>query len=233
MYNFEYVSKKNAAKVKIELKEIIHKVKDCVSDDFTFRYDFVGSSSRNMITHDPKSNIGFDFDVNLEVNDDKQEYSPGEIKNILINAFNKVIRSHGYDKCENSTRVITIKKIDRRNSRIIHSCDFAIIHNYTDDSGKKRQQYIRFNKNNNNYTWEMQTSEYDTKKKSDWLKRNDHWSEVRDRYIEKKNCNKIVSKKSRSLYAETINEIYMKYFNYNEKSKSDLFKKTTVNIRLK
>lgn len=33
--------------------------------DFTFQYTFIGSSSRNMITYDAKSNIGFDFDVNI------------------------------------------------------------------------------------------------------------------------------------------------------------------------
>ena len=65
-------TKKEAAPVKAELLEIIHEVQDIVRDDFTFQYTFIGSSSRNMITEDIKSNIGYDFDVNLEVNDDEE-----------------------------------------------------------------------------------------------------------------------------------------------------------------
>lgn len=213
MYNFKYVSKKDAAKIRSELTAIITKVRNSVENDFHFQFKYIGSSSRNMITYDQKSNIGFDFDVNLEVNYDDQKYGPKKIKHILINAFDKIIKSHGYDKCENSTRVITIKKIDYSRSRIIHSCDFAIVHNYTNNLGEKCQQYIRFNKKNKNYTWEMQTSEYNTEEKADWLKDNNHWQEVRERYIEKKNCNTDKFKKSRSLYAETINDIHNKYFN--------------------
>lgn len=213
MYNFKYVSKKAAADGKHELIEIINKVQDCVRGDFTFQFYFIGSSSRNMITYDPDSNIGFDFDVNLEVNDYDKKYDPKEIKHILMNAFNRVIIPYGYSYCENSTRVITIKKIDRLRSRIIQSCDFAIVHNYINNSGTKLQQYIRFNKRQNQYNWEMQSRGYYTEEKADWLSNNGHWQEVRNRYIEKKNYNEIKSKKSSALYAETINEIYMKYKN--------------------
>ena len=80
MHDFQYVTKKTAAPVKEELLQLIHEVQDEVRKKFTFRYDFIGSSSRNMITQDMKSNIGFDFDVNFEVNDDEQNFSPKEIR---------------------------------------------------------------------------------------------------------------------------------------------------------
>ena len=62
-------------------------------------------------------------------------------------------RRKGYNKFENSTRVITIKKVDREHSYIEHSCDFAVVYN-----GNDGQQYIRLNKNviPNTYTWEFQ-----------------------------------------------------------------------------
>lgn len=126
MHDFQYVTKKEAAPIKAELLDIIHEVQDILRDDFTFRYDFIGSSSRNMITQDIKSNIGFDFDVNIEVNDDNKEYSAKELRTILRNAIDKVATKYGYNYCEDSTRVLTIKKVDRNKSRIIHSCDFAI-----------------------------------------------------------------------------------------------------------
>lgn len=213
MYNFQYVSKRDAAKVKNELLEIINEVQNLVRDYFTFQFYFIGSSSRNMITYDPESNIGFDFDVNLEVNDKNENYTPSEIKQRLIYAFNQAIRRYGYCYCEDSTRVITIKKVDYFRSKIIYSCDFAIVYSYTDKSGTQQQQYIRFNKQSNSYTWEMQPHGYYTEKKADWLRANKHWQEVRNRYINKKNSNKV--KKSRSLYAETINEVYNKYYSPN------------------
>lgn len=87
MHDFCYVSKKEAAPVKAELLDIIHEVQDIVRDDFTFQFTFIGSSSRNMITYDRKSNIGFDFDVNIEVNDYDENYEPKEIRTIIRKAL--------------------------------------------------------------------------------------------------------------------------------------------------
>ena len=207
MYHYDYVSKNQAAPYKKELIEIIKKVQDEVRDYFTFQFTFIGSSSRNMITFDPKTNIGFDFDVNLEVNDDEEEYDPDEIRRILHDAFAKIASRYGYNKFEDSTRVITIKVVDYWRSRISHSCDFAVVYN-----SKKGQQYIRFNKETGKYTWEFQTQPYkDLEKRADFLKKNGHWDEVLDVYLDKKNSNDNPDKRSRSLYAETINECYSRH----------------------
>ena len=212
MYNFEYVSKKEAAPAKNELIEIINGVQKILRNtDISFQFQFIGSSSRNMITCDRKSNIGYDFDVDLEVFYDDDRYDPGEIKHIMMDAFNLVVRRYGYGYCEDSTRVFTIKKIDHWRSRIIQSCDFAIVNNYTDKFGTVLQQYIRFNKEQRSYVWTDQTKGYYTKPKEDWLKKHGYWAEVIDRYLYKKNNNEGLVKKSRALYAETINETYAKH----------------------
>ena len=97
MYNYEYVTRNEALPIKKELIKIINQVQDIVRDDFTFNFYFIGSSSRNMITQDVRSNIGFDFDVNIEVNDDEQNYSAEEIRRIIRLALDRVIRNYGYD----------------------------------------------------------------------------------------------------------------------------------------
>ncbi len=210
MHHFEYVSKSQAAPYKAKLIEIIHKVQDEVRDDFTFQFTFIGSSSRNMITFDPTTNKGFDFDVNIEVNDDDENFKPDEIRMILRNALTLISRQYSYDKCEDSTRVITIKTIDHWHSRVSHSCDFAIVY-----EGKAGQQYIRFNKETGNYTWEFQKLPYkELEKRADFLKKNDHWDEVLAVYLDKKNNNDDPNKHSRSLYAETINECYRRHNKY-------------------
>lgn len=207
MHDFCYVTKKVATPVKAKLLGIIHEGQKSVRDNFTFQFTFIGSSSRNMITYDRKSNIGFDFDVNIEVNDDDENYKPKEIRTIIRNALDKVVRRYGYDYCEDSTRVLTIKMKDRENSRIVHSCDFAIVHNCKDG----RQQYIRYNKDNQTYTWEYQGVGFKTlPDKIDCLNENGYWGELRNYYIEKKNNNNNPQKHSRSIYAEAINEMCQK-----------------------
>lgn len=207
MHDFVYVTKASARPVKNELIQIIHEVQDIVRPYFTFQFRTVGSSSRNMITYDKKSNIGFDFDFNLEINDDEKNYSPAEIRHIIKNEIDQVAPIYGYNHCEDSTRVLTIKKVNTFTSQIIHSCDFAIVYN----CGYGRQHYIRFNKDHNNYTWEYQGNGFkNLENKIAWLKCNGHWGELQNYYIDKKNYNNNPDKHSRSILAESINEMYQK-----------------------
>ena len=207
MHDFRYVTKKQAQPIKDELYQILYMVQDLVRDNFTFSFTPIGSSSRNMITCDAKSNIGFDFDINIEVNDDNEDFEPKEIRTIIRTAIDRVAPRYGYKNCEDSTRVLTIKKVDTSHSRIIHSCDFAIVYN----CGDGRQQYIRFNKDNNYYSWEYQGKGFvGLEKKMDWLKRENLWGELQGYYIYKKNCNDNPDKHSRSIFAESINEMCQK-----------------------
>lgn len=207
MHDFCYVARKSVAPLKAELIEIINQVQDLVREKFTFQYTFVGSFSRNMITYDRNSNIGFDFDVNIEVNDDEENYSASEIKNTIRSALDRIAPRYGYSYCEDSTRVLTIKVIDYSHSRIVHSCDFAIVNNY----GNGKQQYIRYNKDTQTYTWEEQSKGYlYLPEKIDWLKKKKLWNEFLDYYIEKKNKNMDPDKHSRAIFAESINEMCQK-----------------------
>lgn len=209
MKDFEYVSKKEYQPVKNELIELINLVQDEVRDYFTFRFDFIGSASRNMITRDKKSNTGFDFDVNIRVNDDDDKYSAKEIRKILRAGFDKHSKKFQYDNAEDSKRVITIKVKDRKNSKILHSCDFAVVNDYVDKEGYDCQQFIYFNKKQNTYEWQEQPDGfYMLDEKIDWCKEHNLWQEVRNLYIEKKNKNNDSNKKSRSIFAETVAAVY-------------------------
>lgn len=207
---FRYVTKNQFAETKQDLIELIHLVQDEVREKFTFRYDFIGSVQRNMVTMDVNSNVGFDFDINLRINDEDENFSAQEIRNILKNAFDKYNRYFEYDYTEDSTRVLTIKIKDGKNSKILHSADFAVVYDCNDD----RQQYIRYNKNQNSYSWEYQPKPYyQLNERVAAIKQYPElWQEVRNIYLDKKNNNPN-RKKSRALFAETINEVYMRNFN--------------------
>lgn len=96
MHNFHYVTRKQLSPVKKDLIRIIHLVQNLLHDDFTFQYYFIGSSKRNLVTYDADTNIGYDFDVNIQVNSTSEHLAPKEIKmkikNALDNGKRQIIR---------------------------------------------------------------------------------------------------------------------------------------------
>lgn len=211
-HDFQYVTRAEAKPVRDELYTIIHEVQDIVRKEyFTFQPKTVGSSSKNMITRDLKSNIGFDFDIDLGVNDDDENYTPVEIHHIIKNAIDRVAPKYGYQTCEELTRVLRIKKVNTFTCQILHSCDFAIVYNCDDE----RQQYIRFNKKNQNCTWEFQGKGFKHfDERFEWLKSNGYFEDLKQYYRDKKNRNNNPDKHSRSILAESVNEMYQKRRNY-------------------
>ena len=147
-HDFKFISK-HSPQVKSaysDLMEILSLVHDDLRKQYTFQHEPVGSYSRNMITHDAKSNIGFDFDINIYPNDEENRFTAKQIKLLFKQSLDKFAYRYGYDFAEDSTRVLTIKVKDRKNSRILHSVDFAFVNDYEDDDGYDCQEYIHYNK---------------------------------------------------------------------------------------
>lgn len=70
-----------------------------------------------MITRDRNSSTGFDFDVNIEVNDPDEEYSAKEIRNILRKGLDKNTNPYGYsifgyDYTEDSICVLNHQRLE-------------------------------------------------------------------------------------------------------------------------
>ena len=207
MNHYEFVSKEEARPYREEFEQIILELQNRMRSDFTFQKHFIGSSSRNMITFDPKTNKGFDFDVNLEMNETSDEYEPEDIYKLIFGGLQSITSKKGF-KVIQGTRVITLKKVNTKKSKIEYSCDIAIVNNYEDEDGYPGQEYLRFNKKNNSFSREEQPSPYLLEDMVDEIKQNRMWNEVRDLYLYKKNTNEDIHKKSRALYAETVKEIY-------------------------
>lgn len=126
-----------------------------------------------------------------------------------MDGFNRFVGQYNYDFCEDNGRVFTIKMKDTANSKVIHSCDFAIVRDVYDG----RIEFIRHQRQHNSYFWELQNIyPLELRKRVDLIKHKNRWNEVRNLYLKKKNANDDPNKKSRSIYSETINEVYLKYF---------------------
>ncbi len=220
-HDFHYISKKDpeVRKAYQDILAILKETQDLLRLRFTFRFDVVGSYKRNMITYDAKSNRGYDFDFNIEVNDNARNYKPKQLRDMLRNTIGTVCLKYGYDFPEDSTRVLTIKMNNRKESRILHRCDFAIVNNYIDDNGNECQEYIHFNKPHRNYTWcEQPGGYYMLPDKIGWIKENGLQNDMRKLYIEKKNKNNNSNIHSRTIFAITVHETCQKFGFYEDKN---------------
>ena len=216
-HDFKFISK-HSPQVKSaysDLMEILSLVHDDLRKQYTFQHKPVGSYSRNMITYDAKSNIGFDFDINIYPNDEENRFTAKQIKLLFKKSLDKFAHRYGYDFAEDSTRVLTIKVKDRKNSRILHSVDFAFVNDYEDDDGYDCQEYIHYNKKQNTYSWSEQSQGfYMLPERFQWIKDNGLKGALYTLYIRKKNNNDDPNKHSRSLFAEAVNACYNE--NYDE-----------------
>ncbi len=106
---------------------------------------------------------------------------------------------------------MTIKVKDTIHSKVLYSCDFAIVNDYEDDDGYDCQQYIRYQKSDNSYSWyEQPEGYYMLPQKIEWVKENGLWGDVRKLYIDKKNRNFDSNVHSRTVFATTVHEVCQK-----------------------
>lgn len=214
---YEYVSRNEYQPIRNELEEIIKKVQNIcreLNKEFTFQFKLVGSGSRHLITRVENGNTGYDFDYNLILNnhDQNSHWQPSYAKRLIMDAFQKVLKGTNYNNPQDSTSAITIKVVDRKNKRIIHSCDFAIVYN-VEDADAEYYKYIRFNKAQNNYTWETRKCSENIDRKLNWLKEyvNGYWELIKKEYLKVKNANNDKNKHSFQLYYESICNVYNWY----------------------
>ena len=98
-HDFKFISK-HSPQVKSaysDLMEILSLVHDDLRKQYTFQHEPVGSYSRNMITYDAKSNIGFDFDINIYPNDEENRFTAKQIKLLFKQSLDKFAHRYGYD----------------------------------------------------------------------------------------------------------------------------------------
>ncbi len=212
---FEYVKRSEYQPVREHVEKIIKEVQDEFRREgiLTFQFYLIGSAGkRHLITREIGGNKGFDFDYNFEIQKCADEfYNPKKLKLLFMNAFNKHFKK-GYDCAEDSTSVFTIKNIDKKQSKIVHSFDFAIVENFYDDEDRLRQRYVRSVKNNGdiNYQWNVRKLNKNYSELEDIIKQEGLWSNLRELYLENKN--KEPKKKSRIVYHETLETIFKRNF---------------------
>ena len=138
-----------------------------------------------------------------------------------MQAFDIAIQGTSYDHPEDSKTSITIKNKDTKRSKIIHSCDFAVIYfPKLEDDEDTYFKYVHNAKRNGQgpYTWEIRNCSKNIDYKLDWLKENIdcYWEAVKEEYLKVKRANHDPNKHSFQLYYEAINNLFNGYGGYSE-----------------
>lgn len=210
---FEYVSKSEYQPFKLEVDEILKSIQRELRENkiLTFQFNLIGSAKRKLITRVKNGNQGFDLDYNIVIQNisDEDYKDPKLLKQKFIDLFDKYF-DNSYDYAEDSTSVITVKKLNPSRNKILYSVDFAIVNYYKDDEGVERQEYVRFDKKSNNYSWALRKVATNHRYVEDLIKENALWEDFKDLYLENKN--KEPNKKSRIVYYQTLETIYRRNF---------------------
>ncbi len=176
--------------------------------DTTFQFKLVGSANRHLVTKIKNGNRGYDFDYNLILQKYDLWDNPKKLKQQFMAAFSEAVKGTPYKSPEDSTSSITIKVVDKKESKIIRSCDLAIIYYVDDDDTDEGYMFLK-NWKNGSYSFEprslSQNSDY---KLEEILEYEQGWNMIREEYLKIKNRNKYTNKKSFVLCLESIHNVY-------------------------
>lgn len=209
---YEYVKRNEYQSIRLELERIIQKIHQYMRKEYnlTFQHKLIGSGSKHLVTRIKGGNKGFDFDYNFIIPHPGEGYywKADVIKSQFTEALKFALKGTKYSNPNDSTSAITIKVVDRNNSRILHSCDFAIIY-YSDDDDFNGYYYLKNWKKHGRYSFEQRLASSNVNEKLDYiLSFQNGWNIIREEYLKLKNANKDINKKSFVLYLETINNVY-------------------------
>lgn len=208
---YEYVKKSEYAPVRKELERIIKRTQIEMHKKHGLRFQFrlIGSGKRHLVTRVQGGNKGYDFDYNLILSPPGagNRYNAKTIKQQFMVALQTALQGTGYSFPKDSTSSITIKVVDRNKKKIRHSCDFAIIY-YESTDARSGYYYLRNNKAQQSYEFVFRSVAFDLDKKVQDIIKNNGWPKIEREYLLLKNINENKKKRSFSLYAEAVNNVY-------------------------
>ena len=199
----EYVSKKEVkpwrAMFHKWMKNIRTKVKE---KGITFTYRLVGSAKRNLVIR--HHNKGFDCDYQIFIQRNNNNLSPKDIKLLFKSVIDDVCVADGFEACENSTSSLTIKMVDKSQSKVRVGYDVVILQET--DEGLKILRCQNKGTKKESFVFELLPDMTNMSAKLAKIKGKNQWNKLRELYYNKK-INYNSEKKSFQLLNEAINEV--------------------------
>ena len=208
---YEYVTKAEYKPLKAEATRILQKMQSQLKKKFPFSFQLVGSGKRHLVTRIKDGNKGFDLDYNLILEGDCRDYDAKKVKDCFRSAMINALKdsSFHFPDPKDSSSVITLQSVDRKNSKIKYSCDFAVIrYTYDEDSNLNGYKYLKYDKKSGNYIWNFRPINSDPEELVKKIREYESgWNCVREEYLRLKDCNK-GEKRSYAIYREAVNNVY-------------------------
>ena len=163
-----------------------------------------------MVTRNARTPIDFDYNLNIQKCDDFEDCRV--IKETVRKAFNKVLSTHNFVACEDSTSSLTSKPIYFINDPDIKfSIDLCIVTKDTDGFWHRLIHQKTGYTANDTYFWNKAPNSKNVKAKSDKIKKSGNWLLVRDEYLKLKN--KYLTSNDHNhpsfiCYIEAVNNVY-------------------------
>lgn len=178
--------------------------KEIRSNGITFDCRLLGSAKRHLVI--PHHNKGFDLDFQIIIHKNKNRKDEEQLKQLFMGLLNPLVIAEGFEHCKDSTSSITIKMIDKNQSKIKVGYDVVIIRNKTVNN-VVQTEILRHYKEERSERWafEQLPDITDTSKQFAKIRSLDMWRDLRERYYDKKMKN-TEDKKSFQLLHEAVNE---------------------------
>lgn len=203
------------SKMRRECSDVVNRLVQSINNDDYLKVEMqmVGSGAKNLETQNANEPVDLDYnisiiDINGNINDCQK------IKEYVRKEFNKALKSKGWGDCKDSTSALTTEKRHfTKGNQTSFSIDLAIV-------CEARGSWYRLihektgNTSTDRWFWNEGPNSNGLRDKIDWLKSKNHWNEVRDAYLKKKNMYLSRGDKNHpsfNCYIEAVNEVYNKY----------------------
>ena len=199
----EYVSKKEVKPWRAMFHRWMKNIRTNVKErGITFTYRLVGSAKRNLVIR--HHNKGFDCDYQIFIQRNNNSLSPKEIKLLFKSVIDEVCVADGFEPCENSTSSLTIKMVDKSQSKVRVGYDIVMLQET--DEGLKILRCQNKGTKKESFVFELLPDMTNMSAKLAKIKGKKQCDKLRERYYNKK-TNYNGEKKSFQLLNEAINEV--------------------------
>ena len=213
MYHF-IEDKQDLTRAQSLATEIAMAIQDQVREDgISCQIFLIGSGARNLVT--VNNNEPFDFDFNLNVLKYDNWGDGRTIKETIRKSANKIMEEYGLNDFQDSTSSLTSSEIyfkDQPDLRF--SIDIGIVTKGNNGLWNRLIHEKTGFSITDKYYWNEVRNSKGLVDKATFLKKNNHWEDVRQRYLDIKNkylrANDY-NHPSFVCYIEAVNEIYQKY----------------------
>ena len=209
---YEYVSDREfLSRIRTEAGEILqdlcHNLK--VDHNIGARFSMVGSGKYGLITQNERQPVDLDFNLEIVRCEDFEDCR--YLKECVRKSFDKVLRARGWLSCQDSTAVLTAKRLsghfDTRNQYAIDVCIVM-----QDDGHYHRLIHKKTGSTfYDEYYWNIAPHSRKLKEKADYIRKRGKWELVRDQYLRLKNhylTQNDHDHPSFICYTEAVNNVY-------------------------